>query len=693
MAKNNNLTNKFEDLRQQAEKLISHQTVINPEEPPEILSLIHELKIYQAELEIQNEELQRSQQEISDLHREYEDLFEFAPCGHLTLNNKGTITHLNLTGSRLLDTTRNNLLKRGLSQFLKTGWEHVYYSARARSAKTGLKQRIELPIKRKDKRPQWVQAEIHTDRNKKEEVLQWRILLLDITEQKEAEAALNESEVKFRKMMESISDPLYVCSADKSIQFINPSMIRRLGRDPTGETCYKAVHGLEECCEWCPFDKIVNGEIIEEVEISPLDNRSYRATHMPIVNSDHTVSKLTILKDIEDYLEAVSEKEKVQTQLQKSQKMESIGVLAGGIAHDFNNILTAILGFTELALDDAVPDTEQAEHLQEIYIAGKRARDLVRQILTFARQTNEEIKPLRIGTIVQESIKLLRSSIPSTVIVKNDSSTDSLVMANEALLQQVLMNLATNAMHAMEENGGVLSIELEDVTLDETHADKYDLPEAGDYVRIVISDTGKGISAEDIDHIFEPYFTTKEVGKGTGMGLALVLGTVEKYGGTIMAESRLGIGSVFSILLPTTKNSPKSAHKQYSALPHGTEKILFIDDEPAIAKMAEKILERLEYDVRIQTCSVEALELFQSNPGYFDLIITDMTMPHLTGDKLAVEIIKIRRDIPIILCTGYSNKISEEIALKIGIKAFAYKPLVKMDFANIVRKVLDGAQG
>jgi signal transduction histidine kinase/CheY-like chemotaxis protein len=685
-------TSTFEELRLQAEMLIEQQADTATDRPTDILGLIHELKIHQAELQIQNEELQRAQQEISKLHREYESLYEFAPCGYLTLNNKGIITHINLTGSRLLNAARYHVSRVGFSTFIESGWEGPFHSARVRSVKTGQKQSIELPIKRKEELPLWIRLEIEADRDESDAVIQWRMVLIDISEKKKSEETLAKSEARFRKMMESISDPLYVCSPDRRVEYMNPAMIERLNRDATGETCYKTMHGLTEICEWCPFDSVSKGQTIEENIVSPLDDRNYRVTHMPVLNDDRTGSKLTIYRDIQDYISALEDKEKAQAQLHQAQKLESIGNLAGGIAHDFNNILASVLGFTELALEEAERGTVLEENLQEIFIAGNRAKELVRQILTFARKTNEEIRPVQFSKIVRECLKLLRASIPTSIDIKQELNSESLVLGNATLIQQAIMNLATNAMHAMEDNGGVLTIRLADIKMDERTAEKHQLQKSVDYIQLTISDTGVGIPPEAIQSVFEPYYTTKETGKGTGLGLALVHGTVKKYGGTIMVDSHLEHGTEFTIFLPTTEKRETGKPYQSSENPRGTERILLVDDELSIVRMTKRLLENLGYSLASRTSSVEALELFKVKPDDFDLVITDMTMPNLTGDKLAVELIKIRRDIPVILCTGYSKKISEENASEIGIKAFAYKPIVAADLAKIVRKVLDEAK-
>jgi nitrogen-specific signal transduction histidine kinase/ActR/RegA family two-component response regulator len=502
---------------------------------------------------------------------------------------------------------------------------------------------------------------------------------------------LSDGEEKFRTMMEAFAEPLHICSHDFIIEYLNPAMIRRAGRDATGEKCYTALHGLDSKCEWCVFDKVLKGDYFDINIVSPLDDRRYRVSNMPIKNKDGTISKMAIYRDITNYMKAVSEKEKAQAQLMQAQKMESIGNLAGGIAHDFNNILTAIIGYTELALDDVEKDSMIEDNLQEVYTAGKRAKELVAQILTFARQTEKELLPIQIDIIVKEVLRFIRSSIPTTIEVKKDIDSDSLIMGSQTEVHQIIMNLCTNAAHAMEDEGGILEVSLKDVEVDRNDSRKFDLNN-GDYVELSVSDTGTGIPPDIVDSIFDPYFTTKSPGEGTGMGLAMVHGIVKSYGGKITVESTHGKGTNFTIYLPVTRKRKTQCNYKPEQLPTGTERILIIDDEAPIAKMDARNLEGLGYSVTIRTSSLEAMELFRAKPSEFDLVITDMTMPDLTGDKLAVELMKIRPDIPIILCTGYSKKISDETASEIGIKAFAYKPVVKADLAKTVRKVLERAK-
>jgi len=326
--------------------------------------------------------------------------------------------------------------------------------------------------------------------------------------------------------------------------------------------------------------------------------------------------------------------------------------------------------------------------LDEIRSASLRASALVKQILSFARKSLTERNPIQISPIIKDSIKLLRASIPSTIEISQDISCEfDTVFSDPTQISQVIMNLCTNAAQAMDEHGGVLKVTLKNVEFENQDAGLDVKP--GCYVALTVSDTGHGIKPEIIDRIFDPYFTTKEIDTGTGMGLSVIHGIVRSYDGIITVTSELGKGSVFEVLLPVIEAETKQKVKEPEALPTGTERILFVDDEPSLVNMVRQILERLGYEVETKINPVEALELFRSGPDRFDLVITDMTMPKMTGKRLAKEILDIRPDMPIILCTGYHEKISEEKAGELGIKAFVMKPFVTHNFALTVRKVLD----
>ncbi len=365
------------------------------------------------------------------------------------------------------------------------------------------------------------------------------------------------------------------------------------------------------------------------------------------------------------------------------------GTLAGGIAHDFNNILSAVMGFTELAMYKVEKGTSLQDNLQEVLKASVRARDLVKQILTFSRQAEYEQKPIQVKLIVKEALKLLRSSLPATIEIRQNIKSDSLVMGDPTQIHQIMMNLCTNAHHAMQAKGGVLEVSLIDEELDLVSAAGYPDLKPGHYLQLTVSDTGYGMRPEVMEQIFDPFFTTKGLGEGTGLGLSVVHGIVKNHGGDIHAYSEPGKGTIFKVFFPAVERLKEPGPREERPVPVGTEHILFIDDDPSLAKMGHQILESLGYKVTSRTSSVEALQLFWVKSSNFDLVITDMTMPNMTGPDLATEIIHIRPDTPIILCTGFSSSINEEKALAMGIRAFVMKPILRRTIAETIRMVLD----
>ena len=431
--------------------------------------------------------------------------------------------------------------------------------------------------------------------------------------------------------------------------------------------------------------KVENGDTVG----FRVDITDYKKTEIELRKIQEELEK-RVEEEVHKRLAVEKEKKKYERRLHQSQKMEAIGTLAGGIAHDFNNILTPILGFSELMLSDVGINSQYETFLNEIYVAGNRAKDLVKQILVFARQSEEEFSPINVSTITKEVLKFIRSTIPTSIEIITKLHSDSYILGNATQTHQILMNLTTNSAFAMKENGGTLSVSLADIKInDEKEAKDIGL-KAGKFIELIISDTGVGIPSEIINSIFEPYFTTKSVEEGTGMGLAVVHGIVKSFGGTIRVQSKVGKGTKFTIYFPALKSSKITFHKN-SEVPiiQGSESILLVDDELPVANMLRLTLERLGYTVNTQINSFQALELFKISPFDFDLVITDMAMPKMTGDKLAIELMKIRPDIPIIICTGFSNKITEGGMDKIGVKALLNKPVLKADLANTVKEVLD----
>ena len=387
----------------------------------------------------------------------------------------------------------------------------------------------------------------------------------------------------------------------------------------------------------------------------------------------------------------ISEAKRLETQLQQAQKMEAIGTLAGGIAHDFNNILGAIIGYAELAKMKAPEESEVIADLNLVIKSSNRAADLVQQILTVSRRHKKERRPMQLKYIVKDALKMLKATLPSTIEIKDYSGKDmGVINADPTQMHQVIMNLCTNAGHAMQEDGGVLEVGIGNVQVgtEDSGSGYLDLP-SGSYLRLTVNDTGHGIPRHVIDKIFDPYFTTKDTGEGTGLGLSVAVGIVKAHGGTITVYSEPGKGTTFHVYLPIVEDVERKEKETEGPPPTGSERILFIDDEQALVEMGGQMLERLGYEVVTKQSSIEALELFRAEPDRFDLVITDMTMPKMTGDKLAQALMKIRPDIPIILCTGHSKLVSEEKAKDMGIRAFVMKPILKRTLAEAVRKALE----
>jgi PAS domain S-box-containing protein len=397
-----------------------------------------------------------------------------------------------------------------------------------------------------------------------------------------------------------------------------------------------------------------------------------------------------IVRDISDRKKAEDDAARTQVQLRQAQKMQAIGTLAGGIAHDFNNILTSILGYADLVMEDLPLNSVNQQDMQQIITSGQRAKDLVKRILTFSRQNEQEIMAVQVDLLVKESLKLLRASIPSSIEIRQQLNAETVaVQADPSQIQQVLMNLCTNAFHAMRDNGGVLEVGLEtfipDTFFKHSHTDLHH----DRYLVLVVRDTGSGMDAATMARIFEPYFSTNKKGDGTGLGLAVVHGIVTSLAGAIEVESRLGAGATFKVFLPLAAPEEAKTQGHPDPLPRGTEHILYVDDEPPIAKLGQRLITSLGYTVTPHTSSIEALETFRHNPDKFDLVMTDESMPNMTGSALAREMLVIRPDLPIILCSGSKECHNEEQLREIGIRSCLMKPANKNELAQVIRNVLD----
>ncbi len=380
----------------------------------------------------------------------------------------------------------------------------------------------------------------------------------------------------------------------------------------------------------------------------------------------------------------------IEAHARQSQKMEALGVLAGGIAHDFNNLLAAIVVNSEMALLDADKPEGVKHYLPSVLEAAARGKGLVKQVLTFSRQGEQELKPTKLSPVVQEALKFLRASLPSTIEIRARlSAKDDVALADVTQIYQILLNLGNNAAHAMRERGGVLEVSLTSIDIDDRTAECHPDLKPGPCVKLTVSDTGTGIAPDVLPRIFDPFFTTKKAGEGTGMGLAVVHGIVKKCGGVITVGSEVGKGTTFNLFFPRLADDVKRGKPSSGPIPSGGERILLVDDEELQAQSVHDMLERLGYDVTFETDSVRALALLRSRPESFDLVITDQTMPHMSGVKLAEAAMEIRPGIPVILCTGFSDVVGEDSAKSLGIREFVMKPFTVREIAAVIRKALD----
>lgn len=559
---------------------------------------------------------------------------------------------------------------------------------------------FEVQIYRKDKTKIWVSISARIVRDDTGNPAYIEGFISDITGRKHAEEALAESRNYLDEIINSVADPMCVKDREHRWVLVNNAFCSFLGHSREallGKSEYDFFPKSEADVFWEMDELVFNigKENINEESFTDAQGVQHTILTKKTLYSDKKGKKfiVAIMRDITEQRRAEEEKKRLETRLSQAQKMEAIGTLAGGIAHDFNNILSAIIGFSELVFEDISEcgnEESARENIREVLKASERAKQLVRQILTFSRMTETKFLPISLRSIIKESMKMLRAVIPSTIEIKLETDVPGMIMSDPTQINQILMNLCTNAVHAMGETGGILKIKLEEIFLAEDKPiDSLELS-PGSYLKLTISDTGHGIPPEILERIFEPYFTTKEQGRGTGLGLSVIHGIIKSHNGTITCHSLPQKGTTFEIYFPKLDaGQEKEESDGKKSLPMGKERILFIDDEPILANLAVRMLKNIGYSVVPESNSKEALEIFRKNPENFDVVITDMTMPGITGDRLAKEIIAIRNDIPVILCTGYNEHISEKKAKEIGIKEFILKPLSIRTLAESICKVLD----
>ena len=654
------------------------------------------------DLQMEIMERRMAETNLRESEKRFRNLIETIPYGIQEIDPHGVITFANPAHAVIYGCEPHELVGR-----------FIYDLADGDDARQQLKEHLDFLMKHQPQPSPWFGRDLtrdgriidtQVDWNYKRDV-QGRVLGLitvisDITHRKKAEKALLDNLAFMNTLIDTIPNPVFYKDHEGLFLGCNVAYARTLGL-PKEKILGRRLVDLDSSISDDMAEHFHRQDMLlirnpgiqtHESQILCADSvqRDFVLFKATFSDTEGQVAGMVgIMLDITDLKKAERERRQLELQLQQTQKMEALGTLAGGIAHDFNNILASIIGYTEIAAADIDRETSVHEYLTRVLEAGERARSLVKQILAFSRQREMEPKPVQVKLIVKEVLKLLRASLPATIEIEQQIQTNGAVMADPTQIHQVMMNLGTNAGYAMGQSGGKLSVRLEEITLEEAFTRRHAGMRPGAYLRLTVSDTGQGIAPEHLSRIFDPFFTTKPKGEGTGMGLSVVHGIVTGLGGLITVDSRVGRGTCFQVYLPALQGPAVVDIAEAEKLPTGKEHVLFVDDEPFQTDMLKHMLGLLGYKVEARNSAAEALALFEADPDAFDLVITDMIMPKMTGSELAARMLQIRPGLSIILATGYSENITEAKAKAMGIKAFALKPLVMEELAHLIRKVLD----
>ena len=514
-----------------------------------------------------------------------------------------------------------------------------------------------------------------------------------------AEQTVRESEMTLRTLIDHIPDSIYVRDTSNRFVLANAAVARRMGTASPADLIGKIdadFFGSEQAAGFAVADQQVfaGGSLINYEEVIVLPNgerRSILSTKVPQRNAQGAVTGLIgIGRDITERKRDEETKAKLEAQLRQAQKMEAIGTLAGGIAHDFNNILGAVICYTDLARRACLADPQVREDLEKVLQACERARNLVRQILSFSRQTKQERKPLDLSLVVREGLSLLRSTLPATLEIGGHIAADlRQVLADPTQIHQVLVNLCTNAAHAMRGQVGRLEVSLEPFEASEEFVGAHPDMRPGGYVRLSVSDTGYGMDEATLKRMFEPFFTTKVPGEGTGLGLSVVHGIVRDHDGAIYVHSQPAKGTTFELYFPASSAEPSPTEIANTTLVRGhQERVLLVDDEEALCLTFERVLRQLGYAPVTQINPREALALFCARPDRFDLVITDLTMPGMTGVDLAAAMLAVRPDLPVILASGFSGTYTREMVRELGLRDLIIKPMDRVQLSQVIQLAL-----
>ncbi len=641
-----------------------------------------------------------SETALTESKEKYRSILDNIEDGYYEVDLRGSFTFFNGSLSRLLGYSPAAMAGMNYREYMSSENAQKVYQTFNQVYETGEPAKgFDWEIFKVDGTRGHLDASVTLMKNTIGKPIGFRGIVRDMTQRKQSERALRESEARYRQLLNHAPSGIYeIDLTNGKFISVNDVMCEYTGYTRHELLTMNAFDILTEESQKKSlerFDRIQKGEKVPlSIEYKIKTKHGHELWAM--LNSKFLEDEkgrptkvLVVAHDISEQKQAQEEKKNLEYQLQQAQKMEAIGTLAGGIAHDFNNILSVIIGYTELILMNAQVDSEVRQNLKEIFSASKHARDMVKQILAFSRQNKQERKPIQVAHIVKEALKMLRASLPATISIQQKIEKNTgIIEADPTQIHQVLMNLCTNAAHAIDEKDGELEIRLANVDLERNAAAKIPDLYPGPFLKLSVRDTGDGIAPEALPQIFNPYFTTKEKGEGTGLGLAVVQGIIKSLNGAITVDSEVGKGSTFHVYLPTIKRELADEEEIPKPLPMGYERILFVDDEQPLVEIGKQMLERLGYKVDTRTSSIEALNLFKADPSRFDLVITDIVMPNMTGDRLSDKLIGIRPDIPIVLCTGYSEKFTHKHASEKGIEAFLMKPLVMQDLASTVRQAL-----
>ncbi|HBZ55376.1 MAG TPA: hypothetical protein DEO88_08220 [Syntrophobacteraceae bacterium] len=675
------------------------------------------------------EERQRKQAEavLRESEARFRLLYEDAPIGYQSLDGQGCLLEVNRAWLGHLGYQREEVIGRWFGDFLVASDAKSFPERFDRFKTAGEVQGVAFEMIHRDGHRLQVELDGRISRDEYGRFVQTHCTMRDVTQQRQAEQAIQAlvsgsmgtiGQEFFDGIVQRLAewlrcDGAVIGEIDENNQFTILSLMAAHGTLVHGRTyesvevpgLMAAANGFSAYMENAR-ESFPNDRYLEEYQIHShlgtclRDNQgrvlgvlcAYSRTRLELPGKVEEVMEILASKASAEIVRKRMEQDKatMEVQLRQAQKMEAIGTLAGGIAHDFNNILAAVIGYAELVQLGIPEGSPEHDNLQQVLKASLRAKQLVQQILLFSRQRGDmPIQPVAVGSVIGESLRLLRASLPSTIEIYDETDCCGVVQADPTQIQQILINLCTNAAHAMKKTGGLLTVRLADVNVNGNSSTEGVVVKSGRYVKLTVSDTGHGMESAVQERIFDPYFTTKNVGEGSGLGLAVVHGIVKRLDGAVSVASEPGKGTTFEVYLPSCDAAPERKPVEMAPIPTGCESVLWVDDDEVLMKVGEQMLKQLGYQVVGASSSREALHIFGQRAVEFDIVVTDFTMPQMTGMMLAEEILKLRSDIPIILCTGYSDQVDGDSAKARGVREFVMKPLALRELAEVIRRTLD----